>query len=77
MLAGVYALGLGVPFVLAGLAYQRALRAVGWVRRHQVWVMRLGGLMLVAVGVLLVTGWWDWMVTWLQIQLISDFEVSV
>ncbi len=63
--------------MLAGLAYQRALRAAGWVRRHQVWVMRLGGLMLVAVGVLLVTGWWDWMVTWLQVRLIAGWEVSV
>ncbi len=77
VLAGVYALGLGVPFVLAGLAYRRALGAVGWVRRHQVWVMRIGGLMLVAVGVLLVTGWWDMMVTWLQVRLISGYEVSV
>lgn len=77
VLAGVYALGLGVPFVLAGLAYRRALGAVGWVRRHQVWVMRIGGLMLVAVGVLLVTGWWDVMVTWLQVRLISGYEVSV
>jgi cytochrome c-type biogenesis protein len=33
--------------------------------------------MLVAVGVLLVTGWWDQAVTWLQVHLISDTEVSV
>ncbi len=77
VLAGVYALGLGVPFILAGLAYRRALGAVGWVRRHQLWVMRFGGLMLVAVGLLLVTGWWDAMVTWLQVRLISGYEVSV
>ena len=40
-------------------------------------VVRAGGLMLVAVGVLLVTGWWDQMVTWLQVHLVSDFEVAV
>ena len=39
--------------------------------------MRVGGLMLVAVGVLLVTGWWDQAVTWLQIHLICDTEISV
>ena len=33
--------------------------------------------MLVVVGVLLVTGWWDQAVTWLQIHLVSDFQVSV
>lgn len=77
LLSAVYALGLGLPFVLAGLAYEKALSAVGWVRRHQVWVMRAGGLMLVVVGVLLVTGWWDQAVTWLQIRLVSSSETAV
>lgn len=77
LLAGVYAVGLGVPFVVAGLAYRRALGAFGVIRRHQAWVTRAGGLMLVAVGVLLVTGWWDQAVTWLQIHLVSSSEVSV
>ncbi|MFC6287999.1 cytochrome c biogenesis CcdA family protein [Nocardioides sp. GCM10027113] len=77
LLSAVYALGLGVPFVLAGLAYRRALGAFGWVRRHQVWVMRAGGLMLVAVGVLLVTGWWDQAVTWLQVNLVTTTETAL
>ena len=77
VLSGVYALGLGLPFVLAGLAYRRALGAFGFVRRHQVWVTRVGGVMLILVGVLLVTGWWDWMVNWMQVRLISGFEPSV
>ncbi len=77
LLSGVYALGLGVPFVLAGLAYRRALGAAAFVRRHQAWVTRVGGLMLVLVGLALVTGVWDQLVTWVQVQLVSDFEVSV
>lgn len=77
VLASFYAVGLGVPFILAGLAYEKALAAFAWVRRHQVWVMRAGGLMLIAVGVLLLTGWWDQMVTWLQIHLVDSTEVSV
>ena len=77
LLSGVYALGLGVPFVLAALAYRRALGAVGFVRRHQAWVTRLGGLMLVAVGLALVTGVWDQLVTWLQLQLVGNYEVSL
>jgi len=77
LLSLVYALGLGIPFVVAGLAYRRALGAFAFVRRHQAWVMRAGGLMLVAVGVLLVTGWWDQLVTWVQIHLVSGYEVSV
>ena len=77
LLLGCYALGLGLPFVVAGLAWRRAVTAFGWVRRHQLAITRAGGLMLVAVGVLLVTGWWDYAVTWLQVRLISDYEVSV
>jgi cytochrome c-type biogenesis protein len=77
LLSATYAVGLGVPFVVAGLAYRRALGAFGFVRRHQAWVTRAGGLMLVLVGVLLVTGWWDQAVTWVQIHLISSSEVSV
>lgn len=77
LLAGVYSLGLGVPFIVAGLAYRKALGAFAFVKRHQVAVMRIGGLMLVAVGVLMVTGGWLEFVTWLQVRLVSDFEVAV
>ncbi|MDT0200649.1 cytochrome c biogenesis protein CcdA [Nocardioides sp. AE5] len=77
VLAGVYALGLGVPFILAGLAYRRALGAFAVIRRHQVWVTRAGGLMLVVLGLLLVTGWWDHAVNWVQVHLVNDFRVGV
>ncbi len=59
LLSLAYSLGLGIPFIVAGLAFRRMLGAVRWVRSHQVWVTRVGGLMLVTVGVLLVTGAWD------------------
>jgi len=76
-LSAVYAIGLGLPFIVAGLAYEKALVGIGWVRRHQVWVMRAGGLMLVAVGVLLLTGWWAEAVTWLQVHLVNGRETAV
>ena len=77
VLSAFYALGLGLPFIAAGLFYERALSAFGFVKRHQAWVTRIGGLMLIAVGLLLLTGWWDWAVQWVQIHLASQFEVSV
>ena len=77
LLSAVYAVGLGVPFVVAGLAYRRALGAFGIVRRHQAWVTRAGGLMLVVVGLLLVTWLWDQAVTWLQVHLVNSSEVTV
>ena len=77
MLAGFYALGLGLPFIAAGLAYQRALGALTFVRRHQALVMRIGGGLLVLVGLMLVTGVWDQAVTWLQYHVIDSWQVSV
>ena len=77
LLSAVYALGLGIPFIVAALAYRRALTAFAVIRRHQQWVMRFGGLMLIVVGVLLLTGWWDVMVQALQVRLVRDFEVAV
>jgi len=77
LLAGVYCLGLGVPFIVAALAYRRALGAFSFVRRHQQWVTRVGGLMLVVVGLALITGYWDQAVSWLQIHLVNDTTVAV
>ena len=77
LLLGFYSLGLGIPFVLAGLFWQRSLRAIGFIRRHQQWVTRAGGVMMVLIGALLLTGWWEYAVSWVQLHLVSDFEVSV
>ncbi|MFC9608454.1 cytochrome c biogenesis CcdA family protein [Streptomyces niveus] len=59
ILTVAYCIGLGVPFVLAAVAFRKALGLFGWVKRHYVWVMRVGGVMMIATGVLLVTGVWD------------------
>lgn len=73
MLSFVYCLGLGLPFVLLALAFSRMARAIGWVRTHYVWVMRIGGGMLVLVGILLVTGLWTDFTVWLRVQ-VPGFE---
>ncbi len=57
-LAFVYALGLGIPFLIAAFAVQRGMRAFGFARRHARLIMQAGGAMLVIVGVLQVTGVW-------------------
>jgi len=77
LLSFVYCLGLGLPFVAAALAYRRMLGAIGWVRRHQQWVTRLGGLMLIAVGVLLLTGWWDVLVDDIRGWFFPNFTAGV
>ncbi|MEO5875169.1 MAG: cytochrome c biogenesis protein CcdA [Streptosporangiaceae bacterium] len=57
-LSFAYCLGLGIPFLLTAVAYRRALGAFAVVKRHYQLVMRLGGGMLVVLGLLLVTGVW-------------------
>jgi len=56
VLLAVYALGLGVPFLLFGLLFTRALALTRAVRRHYRTVAIASGAMLVAFGVLLATG---------------------
>jgi cytochrome c-type biogenesis protein len=54
----LYSLGLGIPFVLLGLGFNRAQRSLAWLRRHGRGIELAGGLLLVGVGVLFVTGQW-------------------
>lgn len=76
LLTVAYCLGLGVPFVVAAIAFRRTLGAFGWVKQHYAWVMRAGGGMLVVVGILLVTGAWDRIVYDLQVWS-SDYTVGI
>jgi cytochrome c-type biogenesis protein len=72
VLATAYCIGLGVPFLFAALAYRRAMTAFDVLRRHRVAITRAGGVMLVVIGVLLVTGWWGRLVGEMQ-GAITDF----
>lgn len=76
LLAFVYCLGLGVPFVLAALGFSRFSRSIGWLRRNQRAVSVGGGVLLVLVGVLLVTGVWDSLVIDLQ-NWLGGFETAL
>lgn len=64
-----YCLGLGVPFVLLALGTRRALRFSALARRHARTVMRAGGALMIVLGVLLLTGWWDALMIWLRAWL--------
>jgi cytochrome c-type biogenesis protein len=77
VLAGAYCVGLGLPFVLAAAFVSRYAPVAAWLRRHQRAVQVAGGLLLVLVGVLLVTGWWEDLNRWLQAELVSGFEVPL
>jgi cytochrome c-type biogenesis protein len=61
---GVYALGLGLPFLLAAIFVQRSMTLMARLKPHMAMIEKIMGLMLLAVGVALVTGafsafsWW-------------------
>jgi len=52
----VYSLGLGVPFVVAGLAMTKAYSAFGWFKRHFTAITVTSGVLLAGFGLLMVTG---------------------
>ncbi|MGK5111011.1 MULTISPECIES: cytochrome c biogenesis CcdA family protein [unclassified Geodermatophilus] len=66
VLGVAYCLGLGVPFVLVALGARWALGATSFLRRNARTVTRVGGALLLVVGVLLVTGAWTEMMGWLR-----------
>ncbi len=63
LLAAVYAIGLGVPFLLLALGLGWATTGVAWIRRHIRAVNIAGGALLVAIGVLMVSGLWQAMMS--------------
>ena len=77
VLAFVYALGLGVPFLLVSFGFQAAMRAFAFFRRHARLVTRIGGAMLICVGLLEVTGAWSTFMAWLQVHWVSTYEPPI
>lgn len=65
-LAFVYALGLGLPFLVVGLLFHRAGRALDFLRRNARGVQVAGGALLTVVGVAIASGLWELFITWLR-----------
>src|SRR6516225_4338806 len=59
ILTFAYCLGLGIPFLIVSLAFERSVAAFGFARRHARAFSLAGGAMLVAVGILEITGAWS------------------
>ncbi len=73
LLAFVYGLGLGIPFLVVAFAVQRGMSLFGFARRHARQITKIGGVMLIAVGLLEVTGAWATAVTWLQVHWLNGY----
>ena len=77
VLAFVYALGLGIPFLLVALGFQVAMRASAFARRHARLITRIGGAMLICVGLLEVTGTWSTFMAWLQVHWVGTYQAPL
>jgi cytochrome c-type biogenesis protein len=66
VLVFAYCLGLGIPFVAVALGLEQALGAMAFMRRHSQGIMRFGGVLLIVVGLMLMTGWWGSLVATMQ-----------
>ncbi|GAB3706847.1 cytochrome c biogenesis CcdA family protein [Amycolatopsis oliviviridis] len=73
----VYCLGLGLPFLLIAFGTRWAVRATDWLRRHGRQVQVFGGVLLLIVGLLLVTGLWGDMTGWIRNTLVTDIRLPL
>jgi cytochrome c-type biogenesis protein len=74
ILTVAYGLGLGIPFMIVALAFERGVTAFSFARRHARAFSVAGGAMLVVVGVLEVTGAWSSALLWLKTHWISSYQ---
>jgi cytochrome c-type biogenesis protein len=73
VLAFIYGLGLGIPFIIVALAFQRGVTAFQFARRHAQLIARVGGGLLVLVGILEVSGAWTAALLWLKLHWLGSY----
>lgn len=73
-LAAAYSLGLGLPFLAIAAGWSRATRLSAWARRHQRAIQLAGGALLLVIGLLMLSGLWESLMTWLQARLVTTFR---
>lgn len=76
LLALAYCVGLGAPFLVVAAAFGRLTRALDLVRSHQRGLTMFGGALMIVIGVLLVTGWWDLLIIELR-SAIGSGEIAL
>lgn len=66
LLAFAYSLGVGIPFILVAVVFERGMRLFGFARKHGRMITKIGGALLIAVGLLEITGTWDTVIIWMK-----------
>ena len=76
LLSFAYSVGLGIPFIVAAFSVSRAMTRLQWARRHAPVIMMVGGLALVALGVLQVSGLWLELMARLQ-TVVANWQTPI
>jgi cytochrome c-type biogenesis protein len=76
-LAFIYGLGLGIPFLIVAVAFQRLVGVLNFFKRNARMVTRVGGVLLVAVGLLEATGAWTTAITWLHTHWFNGYNLPL
>jgi len=71
-----YCIGLGLPFVLVALGFGWVSTSLGWVKKHIRAINIAGGVLLVIIGVLMVSGLWGVMISHLGV-VIDGFDIAL
>jgi cytochrome c-type biogenesis protein len=74
ILATIYSLGMGVPFILIAAGFGWATRSVDFIKRHLRALNLFGGGLLIVIGVLIATGLWSQLMTWF-LGVTSGFQL--
>jgi len=77
LLAFIYSLGLGIPFLLIALAVRRGMGVMSFFRKHRLAIQRIGGGILILLGILMATGVWGQWVTGLQYWFQNDVKLPI
>lgn len=76
LLSFTYVLGIGIPFVIVGVFLENSIRAVGLLRKHAKAVTAVGGAMLIAIGIMQITGLWNDLMVMLQVW-VANWQVPI
>ena len=76
LLGFIFALGIGVPFIVIGLLFNRLNGALELLKRNARRLQVAGGSLLVLVGIAIASGLWDQFIIWMR-PLIDGFEAPI
>lgn len=77
LLAFVYGLGIGIPLLLVAFAFDRGVTLFAFARKHARLITRIGGVLLIVVGLLEVTGAWASALSWLQVHWLAGYNSPI